>query len=339
MGKMSGRGLAFSGGTLDKLESIPGFRADLSIEQFKRQLREVGLVITGQTHNLAPADGKLYALRDVTGTVPAIPLIAASIMSKKIATGTDAIVLDVKVGSGAFVKTLPEAQRLARLMAEIGTQLGRRMTALISDMSQPLGRAVGNALEVIEAIETLRGGGPADFRALALTVAAEVLAMRRENDRELKDERAQAEEALRSGAAWEKFRQFVMAQGGDVAAVDDPGRLPRARWVVTLAAPTAGHVQAVDAAAVGMAVVDLGGGREKKGDPIDPAVGVVMRARIGDRVEAGQPLCDVHANDRGRLALAQVRLARAFTIGPEPVAPPPLIYQILKAKPPLVTIP
>ncbi len=335
MGKMSGRGLSFSGGTLDKLESIPGFQADLTIAQFKRQLKEVGLVVAGQTRDLVPADGKLYALRDVTGTVPAIPLIAASIMSKKIATGTDAIVLDVKVGSGTFMKTLEDAERLARLMVEIGTRLGRRMTALISDMSQPLGRAVGNALEVIEAIETLRGGGPADFREHALAVAAEMLATRREDDREPHEERAQAEEVLRNGSAWEKFRQFVTAQGGDVAAVDDPNRLPCARLIVPLLAPTAGYVQAMDAAAVGMAVVDLGGGREKKGDPIDRAVGVVIRARIGDRVEAGQPLCDVHANDEGRLAQAQARLAQAFTIGPQPVAPPPLIYQILKAGPPL----
>ncbi len=333
MGKMSGRGLAFSGGTLDKLESIPGFQASLTIEHFKRQLREIGLVVAGQTADLAPADGKLYALRDVTGTVPSIPLIAASILSKKIAAGADAIVLDVKVGSGAFMKTLPEARKLAQLMVEIGTRLGRRMTALLSDMSQPLGRAVGNALEVIEAIETLRGGGPADFREHVLTVAAEALAAPREAAGEPEVERARAEEALRSGAAWEKFRQFVMAQGGDVAAVDDPDRLPRARLMAPLLAPTAGYVQAVDAAAVGMAVVDLGGGRERKGDPIDHAVGVLMRARVGDRVEAGQPLCDVYANDRERLARAQARLARAFTIGLEPVTPPPLIHEVMRARP------
>ncbi len=333
VGKMSGRGLAFSGGTLDKLESIPGFQAELTIEQFRRQLQEVGLVVAGQTHDLAPADGKLYALRDVTGTVPSIPLIASSIMSKKIAAGADAIVLDVKVGSGAFMKTLDQARTLAQLMVEIGTRLGRRMTALLSDMSQPLGRAVGNALEVMEAIETLQGGGPEDFREHALAVAAEMLAMRREEMGEPEEERAQAEEALRSGKAWETFRRFVAAQGGDVAAVDDPDRLPRAALVTPLTASTAGYVQAIDAAAVGLAVVDLGGGREKKGDPIDPAVGVVMRARIGDRVEVGQPLCDIHANDEDRLARAQARLASAFTIGPEPVTPPPLIHQVLRARP------
>lgn len=333
MGKVSGRGLAFSGGTLDKLESIPGFRTSLSVEHFKRQLQEVGLVVAGQTADLAPADGKLYALRDVTGTVPAIPLIAASIMSKKIAAGADAIVLDVKVGSGAFVKTLPEAQRLAQLMVEIGTRLGRRMTALLSDMSQPLGRAVGNALEVIEAVETLRGGGPADFREHALAVAAEALAMQREAMEEPERERKQAEEALSSGAAWEKFRQFVAAQGGEVAAVDEPDRLPQARLKVPLLAPRAGYVQAIDAAAVGMAVVDLGGGRERKGDPIDHAVGVLMRARIGDWVEVGQPLCEIHANDPERLVQVQARLARAFVLGLEPITPPPLIYEVIRARP------
>ncbi len=333
VGKMSGRGLAFSGGTLDKLESIPGFRANLTIEEFRRQLREVGLVVAGQTHDLAPADGKLYALRDVTGTVPAVPLIASSIMSKKIAAGADAIVLDVKVGSGTFMKTLDQAQALARLMVEIGVRLGRRMTAVISDMSQPLGRAVGNALEVIEAIETLRGGGPADFREHVLTVSAEMLAMRREDAGEPDEERVQAEQALDSGEAWRKFREFVAAQGGDVAAVEDPTRLPRAARVEPFPAPTAGYVQAIDAAAIGMAVVDLGGGREKKGDPIDPAVGVIMRARIGDRVEAGQPLCEIHADDGERLAQARARLASAFTIGPEPVEPPPLIHQVLRARP------
>ncbi|HEY63721.1 MAG TPA: thymidine phosphorylase [Caldilineae bacterium] len=333
VGKMSGRGLAFSGGTLDKLESIPGFQADLTIEQFRKQLQEVGLVVAGQTHELAPADGKLYALRDVTGTVPAIPLIASSIMAKKIAAGADAIVLDVKVGSGAFIKTLEEAERLAQLMVEIGTRSGRRMTAIISDMSQPLGRAVGNALEVIEAIETLHGGGPEDFREHALTVAAEMLAMRRDAVDESHKERRRAKEALRNGAAWEKFREFVAAQGGDVAAVEDPRRLPRAAYIAPLTADTAGYVQAIDAAMIGIAVVDLGGGREKKGDPIDPAVGVIMHARIGDRVEAGQPLCEIHANDDARLAQAEARLRRAFTIGPEPVEPPPLIHRILRARP------
>lgn len=333
MGKISGRGLSFSGGTLDKLESIPGFRTSLTIEHFKRQLREIGLVIAGPTADLAPADGKLYALRDVTGTVPAIPLIAASIMSKKIAAGADAIVLDVKVGSGAFMKTLSEARKLAQWMVEIGTRLDRRMCALLSDMSQPLGRAVGNALEVIEAIETLRGGGPVDFREHVLTVAAEALATRHEMTGEPETERRQAEEALSSGAAWEKFRQLVMAQGGDVATVDNPDRLPRARLRAPLFAPTAGYVQAIDAAAVGMAVVDLGGGRAKKNDPIDHAVGVIMQARVGDWVEAGQPLCEIHSNDQERLAQAQARLKQAFTLGPEPVTPPPLIHEIIRGGP------
>ncbi|MCD6291073.1 MAG: pyrimidine-nucleoside phosphorylase, partial [Anaerolineae bacterium] len=208
-----------------------------------------------------------------------------------------------------------------------------RMTAVISDMSQPLGRAVGNALEVTEAIKTLRGGGPPDFRGHVLTVAAEMLAMRRGTVAVPEEEWDRAEAALRDGTAWEKFRQFVAAQGGDIAAVDDPSRLPQAKLVVPFLAEVPGYVQAIDAAAIGMAVVDLGGGRERKGEPIDPAVGIVMRARLGDRVEVGQPLCDIHANDETRLERAQERLRRAFTVGEEPVALPPLIYQVLRARP------
>lgn len=329
VGKMSGRGLAFSGGTLDKLESIPGFRVDLTIDEFKRQLADVGLVVAGQTHDLAPADGKLYALRDVTGTVPSIPLIASSIMSKKIAAGADAIVLDVKVGSGAFMKSLDAARELAQLMVDIGGRLGRRMAALLSDMSQPLGRAVGNALEVVEAIDTLRGAGPEDFREHALTVAAEMLALS-PNFGDRAAARAAAEAALDSGAAWEKFVAFVAAQGGDPRAVEEPSRLPRAKRVVPLLAERDGYLTAVDAAAIGMAVVDLGGGRAKKGDPIDPAVGVVMKTRIGDRVQVGNLLCEVHANDVG-LEAAMERLRRAFHIHPEPVNPPPLFYDRLSS--------
>ncbi len=312
VGKMSGRGLSFSGGTLDKLESIPGYNVNLTVAQFKRQLAEVGVVVAGQTQELAPADGKLYALRDVTGTVPSLPLIASSIMSKKIAAGADAIVLDVKVGKGAFMETLPEAVELAELMAQIGRGLGRKMTALLGDMSQPLGLAAGNALEVVEAIETLHGRGPADFRQHCVDVAGEMLLIaassgtRSSGTRFLGETgfleaRAQAAATLDNGAAWAKFRQWIAAQGGDLQTVDDPTRLPRAPLVAPLLAPRSGYVAKVDAREVGFTVVDLGGGRAKKGDPVDPAVGVVLAARgkVGGRVEAGEPLLWVHARDAG----------------------------------------
>ncbi len=348
VGKMSGRGLSFSGGTLDKLESIPGFRADLTIEQFKRQLRDVGVVVAGQTHELAPADGKLYALRDVTGTVPSLPLIAGSVMSKKIAAGADAIVLDVKVGKGAFMETLPEAVELAELMAQIGRGLGRKMTALIGDMSQPLGLAAGNALEVVEAIETLHSRGPADFRQHCVDVAAEMLLLTADKDlRGLGDPstgsgqaleglaqaaRAQATATLDDGSAWAKFRQWIAAQGGDLSYVDDPSRLARAPIIRPLAAPVAGYVAKVDAREVGFTVVDLGGGRAKKGDPVDPAVGVVLeeRGKIGGKVAAGEPLLWVYARDEASCVAALARLADAYAFSDTPVAAPPVIHRVIR---------
>jgi len=341
VGKMSGRGLSFSGGTLDKLESIPGFVADLTIEQFKRQLRDVGLVVAGPTHELAPADGKLYALRDVTGTVPSLPLIASSIMSKKIAAGADAIVLDVKTGHGAFMETETQATALAELMVQIGRRLGRRMTALIGDMSQPLGLAVGNALEVAEAIATLHDNGPADFRQHCVDVAAEMLLIARAHvpgtsevpgTFGIESARAQATAALADGSAWAKFREFVAAQGGNLAFVDDPGRLPRAAVVEPLPAPRSGYVARLDAREVGFTVVDLGGGRAKKGDPIDPAVGVVLAegSKVGGRVEAGEPLLWVHARTPSSCAAALARLARACTFADEPVAAPQLIHRVIR---------
>jgi len=325
VGKMTGRGLGFSGGTLDKMESIPGYRTDLSTEEFKAQLARIGIVLTGQSLDLAPADRKIYALRDVTGTVPSLPLIVSSIMSKKIAAGADGIVLDVKVGSGAFMKTVEDAEALARAMVRIGTRLGRRMVALISDMNQPLGWAVGNALEVREAIETLHDGGPADFREHCLVVAAEMLVLAgKAADPE--QGKQWAADAIASGAAWQKFRILVEAQGGDVRAVDDPSRLPRARLIETVPVPADGYLQEVNAAEVGLAVVDLGGGREKKEDEIDRAVGVVTHHKVGDRLVKGEPLLTIHANDEGRLAAARERLLAAHTIGPEPVEPLPLFY-------------
>lgn len=328
VGKLSGRGLGFSGGTIDKLESIRGWRCELSREEFVRQLREVGLVVGSQTAELAPADGKLYALRDVTGTVPVLPLIASSIMSKKLATGADAIVLDVKVGQGAFMRTEAEAERLARLMVEIGRGVGKRMAAVISDMSQPLGRAVGNALELIEAIETLQGRGPQDFVTLVLTLAGEMLWLGGKAPDPAAGQ-AMAQEQIANGQAWQKFRQFVAAQGGDVSQVDNVGLLPRAQWVEPVPAPADGWVAAVRADQIGTATVHLGGGRAKKGDRIDHAVGVVLAAKVGDRVERGQPLCWVHASDAARLAAAKEEVLAAYAFSPEPVSPPPLIHRVL----------
>ncbi|HEY76901.1 MAG TPA: thymidine phosphorylase [Thermoflexia bacterium] len=325
VGKMTGRGLGFSGGTLDKLESIPGFRTDLTHEEFKEQLARIGIVLTGQSLDLAPADRKIYALRDVTGTVPSLPLIVSSIMSKKIAAGADAIVLDVKVGSGAFMKTLEDAEALARSMVRIGRRVGRQVVALLSDMNQPLGWAVGNAVEVREAIETLHGGGPEDFREHCLVVAAEMLTLGGKAADPEEGKRLAAE-AIGSGAAWEKFCAMVEAQGGDLSVVEDPDRLPRARLVEPVPAPVGGYLQKVNAAEVGLAVVDLGGGREKKEDTIDHAVGVITHHKVGDRIEEGEPLFTIHANDEHRLAMARERLLAAHTIGPEPVEPLPLFY-------------
>lgn len=328
VGKMSGRGLSFTGGTIDKLESIRGFRVELTVEEFREQLRRVGAVLCGQSADLAPADGKLYALRDVTGTVPSIPLIAASIMSKKIAAGADAIVLDVKVGNGAFMKTLDQARALARQMVDIGTALGRRVVAVISDMNQPLGEAVGNALEVKEAIATLRSDGPPDFREHCLIIAAHMLRLGG-RVRDLEEGRRLAEATLASGAAWEKFRALVAAQGGEVGQIEEPERLPRARLIREIPAPADGYLAEVRAYEVGMAAVALGAGRTKKGEPVDPAVGVLVHRKVGAFVRRGEPLFTVHANDEGRLAEAERWLARAVRIQEAPVPPPPHIYETI----------
>ncbi len=326
VGKMSGRGLGFSGGTLDKMESIPGYRIDLSTEEFERQLKEVGLVLCGQSKDLAPADGKLYALRDVTGTVQSIPLIASSVMSKKIAGGAHAIVLDVKVGEGAFMRDLDEARQLADLMVKIGELAGRKVTALLSDMNQPLGCAVGNALEVREAIDTLHGDGPADFREHCLHVAAHMLLLG-EVTKDLSSARALAEKSLRDGSAFEKFRALVIAQGGDVSYVEDPEKLPKARLVEAVNAPRSGFLAQIHARSVGEAAVALGAGRAQKGDPIDHAVGFVIHHKVGDRVKAGEPLFTIHANDEKKLAAARQAVLAAHEITDESVPPLPLFYE------------
>ncbi|RMF33549.1 MAG: thymidine phosphorylase [Chloroflexi bacterium] len=326
VGKMTGRGLGFSGGTLDKLESIRGYRSDLTTAEFLDQLRRIGIVLTGQSLDLAPADGKLYALRDVTATVSSLPLIASSVMSKKLASGAHALVLDVKVGRGAFMRTLEEARALAEMMVSIGKDAGRRVTALLSDMNQPLGWAVGNALELREAIDVLHEGGPPDFREHCLVVAGEMLLLGGKVQSE-EEGIALAAEQIASGAAWQKFRQLIEAQGGDVSQVDDPEKLPQARYVEAVPAPRSGYLAAVDAREVGMTAVLLGAGREKKGDPVDHAVGIIVHYKVGDYVEAGTPLFTIHANDPQKLALARERLLAAHHWSDEPVEPLPLFYQ------------
>ncbi len=325
VGKMSGRGLGFSGGTLDKLESVPGFRADLSVAEFKAQLARIGIVLTGQSANLAPADGKLYALRDVTGTVPSTPLITSSVMSKKIAGGADAILLDVKVGSGAFMKTLDSARALAEGMVRIGATLGRKVTALLSDMNQPLGCAVGNSLEVREAIDVLHGHGPQDFDEHCLIVAAEMLYLGGKADT-LEAARTQVTETIASGQAWEKFRQLIIAQGGDVRYVDEPERFPQAPLIETVTASQDGYLAEVRADEIGMVALGLGGGREKKGDIIDHRVGIVMHCKVGDQIEANAPLFTIHATDAARRDEAVRRTLRALTFASDPVEPLPLFY-------------
>lgn len=325
VGKMSGRGLGFTGGTLDKLESIPGYRTDLSTAEFLHQLKETGLVLTGQSADLAPADGKLYALRDVTGTVQSIPLIASSIMSKKIAAGAQAIVLDVKVGLGAFMQTLPEARRLAKLMVQIANLAGRKAVALLSDMNQPLGQAVGNALEVREAIDTLHGNGPEDFEEHCLVVAAHMLHLGGKANT-LEEARTMAEQALADGRAWQKFRTLVSAQGGDLTYVDEPERLPRAAIIEPLLAPRDGYLARVHARMVGETAVILGAGRAKKGDPVDHAVGIEVHHKVGDSLSAGEPIFTIHVADAERLAEARRRLLAALTWSDDPVDPLPLFY-------------
>ena len=326
VGKMSGRGLGFSGGTLDKLESIPGYRCDLTTEEFLEQLKTTGIVLTGQSRDLAPADGKLYALRDVTGTVQSIPLIASSVMSKKIAAGAHAIVLDVKVGNGAFMETLSEARELADLMVKIGQLAGRKVVALISDMNQPLGNAVGNALEVREAIDMLHGDGPEDFREHCLHVSAHMLILG-EKAKNFAEGRKMAEKALKDDSAFEKLRTLVKAQGGDVTFVDDPTELPTARLIQVVESPQSGYLDRIQARIVGEASVALGAGRAKKGDPVDHAVGLVIHHKVGDKVEKGEPLFTIHASDEQLLARARETVLAAHGWSDAPVPPLPLFYE------------
>lgn len=326
VGKMSGRGLGFSGGTLDKLESIPGYRVDLSTDEFKKQLKEKGIVLTGQSLDLAPADGKFYALRDVTGTVPSLPLIASSIMSKKIAAGAQAIVLDVKTGNGAFMETLEEARELANLMVDIGHLAGRKTVALLSDMNQPLGEAVGNSLEMIEAIQTLQGGGHPDFVEHCLHVASHVL-MVGNKAKDLTEARKMAEKSIADGSAFEKLKVLVSAQGGDVSYVDDVRKFKPAQIVEVVNASRSGTISHVNARSVGEAAVELGAGRAKKSDAVDHAVGFLIHKKVGDAVKAGEPLFTIHANIAERLEQARKTVLSAFQISDESVPPLPLFYE------------
>jgi pyrimidine-nucleoside phosphorylase len=326
VGKMSGRGLGFSGGTLDKLESIPGYRVDLTTDEFKQQLKEKGIVLTGQSLDLAPADGKLYALRDVTGTVQSIPLIASSIMCKKLAAGAQAILLDVKTGLGAFMETLLEARELANLMVDIGKLAGREVVALLSDMNQPLGHAVGNSLEVIEAIEALKDNGPEDFLEHCLHVSAHMLVLGK-RARNLAEGRAMAEKSIADGSAFEKFWVLVEAQGGDVSYVDDPSKFPRAEFVEVVPSPQTGYVAQVQARSVGEAALALGAGRARKSDPIDHAVGFLIHHKVGDQVEKGEPLFTIHANDKEQLRESRKAVLAAHAFNAEPVERLPLFYE------------
>ena len=328
VGKMSGRGLGFSGGTIDKLESIPGFRSNLSTDEFISQLKQIGIVLTGQSADLAPADGKLYALRDVTGTVPSIPLIASSVMSKKIAGGADAIVLDVKVGKGAFMQTLDEARKLANVMVSIGNLSGRRVIAVLSPMDQPLGEAVGNALELKEAVELLRGKAPKDYRYHCMHLAAYMLILGKKAA-SMQEALSMAEATVADGSAMIKLEELVAAQSGDVSYVRELDRLPKSRIHKTITASKSGWVRTVDAKEVGESSVLLGAGRSKKDDKIDFGVGILVKVKIGDIVAEKQPLFEVHANDEEKLNQVLEKLRNAVEIVDEPVEAPPFFWDVI----------
>ncbi|MGB4338561.1 MAG: pyrimidine-nucleoside phosphorylase [Bacillota bacterium] len=325
--KMSGRGLGHTGGTIDKLESIPGFRVDLTQEEFFGQVNRIGVAVAGATGDIAPADKKLYALRDVTATVESIPLIAASIISKKLATGADAIVLDVKTGSGAFMRDLDSARQLASLMIDIGRLAGRRMDAVITDMSQPLGMAIGNSLEVIEAIETLQGKRAGRLLEVCLELGARML-VASEVSANLDDARYRLQDALSSGQALQKLAQMIEAQGGDAACTQDPWALPVAPLRATITAPEDGYLSRADALTLGRAAMAMGAGRVRKEDSIDLSCGIVLAKSIGDRVHAGDTLATLYASSQ-RLLDEGCRMARhAFAVSLEPVDSPVLIHRL-----------
>lgn len=321
---ISGRGLGHTGGTLDKLESIPGFNVNQTVETFREMVDQIGSCLIGQTGEIAPADKKIYALRDVTGTVECIPLIASSIMSKKLAEGIDSLVLDVKVGSGAFMRDIDNARELARTMIGIGAAMNRPVRALITDMDQVLGLAVGNALEVVESIETLKGNGPADLEDLTVELVAEMLDVAGKPA-----DQAHLRSLLRDGSALEVFRKIIARQGGDVRVLEDTSLLPRAAKVEPFLATKSGVITHMDAMEVGIAAMELGAGRKRKEDDVDHAVGLVFRKKRGDRVEAGEPILDIHHNPTSELAACRKRLEASIHIGDGAVKNVPLVLERL----------
>jgi len=325
---ISGRGLGHTGGTLDKLEAIPGFRVNLDAKRFERIVRDVGTCLIGQTETLAPADKRLYALRDVTATVECVPLIVASILSKKLAEGIDGLVLDVKCGGGAFMRDLKSARALAQALVSVGRGAGKRVSALITDMSAPIGRTIGNALETREAIEILRNGGPADTRALTLELGAEMLVL----GKRCKTRKAALpllERALADGRAFDVFRRLVKAQGGDVRTVDDPSRLPQSKTKLVVTATRAGYVTAIDAYALGVLAIELGAGRTRADQKIDPAAGFELHAVVGTQVTRGAPLITIHAASRALAQRVQARVSQALSLGPRASRPRPLVLDRL----------
>ena len=324
--KMSGRGLGHTGGTNDKFESIAGFQIELGKQEFINQVNEKGVAVIGQSGNLTPADKKLYSLRDVTATVNSIPLIASSIMSKKLAAGADAIVLDVKTGDGALMKSMEDSEKLAREMVSIGNQIGRRTMAIISDMSQPLGFAIGNALEVKEAIDTLKGQGPADLTELVLTLGSQMVVLA-DKAKTLDEAREKLQTVIQNGQAIEKFKTLIEAQGGDSSVVDHPEKLASAPYQIALPALKSGYVSRIIADQIGIAAMQLGAGRATKDDVIDPAVGIVLHKKVGDKVEQGEALLTIHANTDKLDAIKQ-KLYDNITIS-DSAKEPQLIYKII----------
>jgi len=326
---ISGRGLGHTGGTLDKLESIPGFNINLSLSEFRRVLRNCGCGLIGQTAEIAPADKKLYALRDVTATVESPNLICASIMSKKLAEGIDGLVLDVKTGSGAFMKTEEDSVFLAELMVETGERMGKKMVALITDMDQPLGFKIGNALEVEECVDVMKDGGPADLRALCIELAAWMLYLAKRVSN-VNEGRELAAEHIRNQSALAKFRQIIAEQGGDTSVIDHPGSLPQAQYNFPIPSPANGFIASIQCEQVGIASLVLGGGRERKEDVIDPAVGLVLHKKVGNPVRKGEPLCTIHYNSDARLSEARALLEQSYRITEKPPATRrPLIHRII----------
>lgn len=326
--KMSGRGLGHTGGTVDKLEAIPNFRTELTTDEFIKQVNNIGLCIVGQTGELAPADKKLYALRDVTATVESIPLIASSIMSKKLAAGSKGIVLDVKTGSGAFVKTFEESENLAKEMVSIGKSAGRSVTAVITNMDIPLGNSIGNSLEVIEAIKTLKGEGESDLTDVCLTLAAQMLCMVTGEDE--KACYAMAKDAIDDGSALNKLCEMISAQGGNAGVVDDFLLFKQPKHTVEISSEREGYIEHTDAEKIGLASVILGAGREKKGDPIDSSAGIVLKKKTGDRVEKGDTLAIFYTDDESKIKEAKREFFEAFTFGNKKPPAQKLIYRIIK---------